>query len=122
MFGRKHHWSLWILLFLIAFITSSCRLFSGSGFTNTTNPTQTPTVTGGAFMPGQNPCEGISGKLEMQLLVGPSEAVGLEPYTFAEIPFQVVKEGDSYRITAAGPVDYYEDVLDRGLGVVLGTI
>jgi hypothetical protein len=117
---HKHPWRIVILLLSFAFITLSCSLFSTLGLTDITNPTPTPTIIGGVYSSTKEskniPCEGLSGTLELQLLVGPSEAVGLEPYTFAEIPFQVVKENNSYLITAAGPIDYYEAVLEADWG------
>jgi hypothetical protein len=120
MVMHKHPWRLWLLLLAFALITLSCSLSSSLGLTDSTNPTPTPTDYIGPFVTeedlAKNPCEGLSGTLELQLLVGPSEAVGLEPYTFAVIPFQVAKEGNSYLITAAGPIDYYEAVLEADWG------
>ena len=52
----------------------------------------------------------------MQLLIGPSEAVGLTPYTFANIPFQVVNVDSSYLVEGGGPVEYYEDILTADWG------
>ena len=34
-------------------------------------------------------CQGLSGALEVELLVGPADAVGLEPVAIGEIPFSV---------------------------------
>ncbi len=117
---QKSVWHLSLILLVMVFATISCSLFNGLGRTSASNPTPTPTEIDGAFVASEstqtNPCEGLAGTLELQLLVGPSEAVGLEPYTFAMIPFQVVKEGNAYLITAAGPVDYYEDVLTADWG------
>jgi hypothetical protein len=61
-------------------------------------------------------CEAVSGTLSLLLLVGPSEAVGLSPYTFAEIPFQVVREGNSNIVEGGGPIEYYEDILTADWG------
>lgn len=117
---QKLSWRFWITLLLFTFTSLSCSVFSNFGQSDTADPTPTPTIFGGGVIatesPVSGPCEGVSGTLELQLLVGPSEAVGLEPYTFAKIPFQVVKNGDSYLITAAGPVDYYEDILTADWG------
>jgi hypothetical protein len=119
MFNQKKRWRLWAILVPVCFLTLSCSLFSGLG--NTVAPTPTPTTIGGGGIvvteqEPQNPCEGVTGKLELQLLVGPSEAVGLEPMTYAEIPFSTVVEGNSYLITSGGPVDYYEDVYEAEWG------
>jgi hypothetical protein len=48
--------------------------------------------------------------LELQLLVGPSEAVGLDPYAIGEIPFSVVSNEEPNLIKGANTISY-EDVL-----------
>ncbi|MGC9385276.1 MAG: hypothetical protein ACP5D6_11810 [Kosmotogaceae bacterium] len=55
----------------------------------------------------ENPCEGVSGTLELQILVGPSEVVGLTPTTVGQIPFNVVSDGNIYNIEGGGPFDYF---------------
>ena len=83
-----------------------------------TTPTPTPFIggaPGGVEPPETNRCEALSGELEMLVLVGPSEAVGLEPYAVGEIPFSVVSEGGSYVVQGGGSVSY-EDVLQEEWG------
>ncbi len=43
---------------------------------------------------GSATCQDLSGVLEVELLVGPADAVGLEPVTIGEIPFSVVSGGE----------------------------
>ena len=73
-------------------------------------PTPTPTVVAGQVEPPQDTsrCEGLSGAFEMQLLVGPSDAVGLEPFAVGEIPFSVDATGDSYTVQGANNISYQE--------------
>ncbi len=47
---------------------------------------------------------------EVQLLVGPSEAVGLEPYAIGEIPFSVVSNEEPFFIEGTNSIAY-DDVL-----------
>jgi hypothetical protein len=111
------------LIIIIGCFISACRLFSGLApspaltESSTASPTLTPTIeSAGKFTPEPNPCDGLSGSLKLELLIGPSDAVGLEPFTFADIPFVVVREGDSYRVTGGGPIQYYEDVYQAEWG------
>jgi hypothetical protein len=58
-----------------------------------------------------NICNGLSGNFEMQILVGPSDAVGLEPFGVGFIPFTVEFDQDLYLVKGEGTIDY-EDVLE----------
>jgi len=107
---QKNRWGLWTAIALACSMTLGCGLFSRFGFNTTSKATR------GGENTGSNPCEGLSGTLELQLLIGPSEAVGLEPYTMAEIPFVVKTEGDVLLIKGGGPVQYYEDILEAEWG------
>jgi hypothetical protein len=51
----------------------------------------------------------------MQILVGPSEAVGMEPVAVGDIPFSVVSEGEEYIVQGGGAISYQE-VLEREWG------
>lgn len=112
--------SLLVISLLLAAITVGCGLPSSQGTEDSTNATPTPTkITGQVIVTpdnSQNICDGLAGTLEMQLLIGPSEAVGLSPYTFATIPFQVVQEGSIYFVEGGGAVEYYEDLLTADWG------
>lgn len=110
---------------LIPVILMACSLFGGT----TSRPTQTIAVTetpsplpGGAGSPGaENPCEDLSGGLEMQILVGPSDAVGLEPVAVGELPFSVTAEGESYPVQGGGTLQY-EDTLTADWGTYTATM
>lgn len=73
----------------------------------TATATSTPTATPMAGpLPAANRCEGLSGKLEIQVLVGPAEAVGLEPIAVGSVPFAVTASGSSYLVEGQGPISY----------------
>lgn len=46
----------------------------------------------------------------MRVLVGPAEAVGLEPHAVGNIPFGVVTSQEPYVVEGGGPISY-EDIL-----------
>ncbi len=80
--------------------------------------TPTPTITIGdistpTFTPNPNPCEGLSGVIEMQILVGPGEAVGLEPYAVGSIPFTVKSEGEAFVIEGGGAIAYQQTLVEE---------
>jgi hypothetical protein len=80
--------------------------------------TPTPTITGGGSDPPQpssNRCEGLSGELEMHVLVGPSEVVGLEPLAVGNIPFSVVSGEGANIVQGSGSISY-QNVLEEDWG------
>jgi hypothetical protein len=54
----------------------------------------------------------LTGSLELQVLVGPSEAVGLEPHAVGDIPFSVTSDAPPYTIQGGGPVDYADILVE----------
>ena len=60
-------------------------------------------------------CDGLGGNIEMQVLVGPSEVVGLEPLAIGTIPFTVRSDGEVNLIEGGGLIDY-QDVLEKEWG------
>jgi hypothetical protein len=121
----RRYGSRWLLLINLTLI---CSFLTGCGILSRTNlnpqPGSNPTPTAteilgaqpGTKIPTQNPCQGLEGSLDLQILVGPSEAVGLEPVTVGEIPFVVLQEGDSYLVEGGGPLQSYSDVLTANWG------
>ena len=118
MISRKTHLILWTVLIMVGFLVSGCNLLSSPADSNTATPTPTTLNGRGMGEPDAptNPCDGLTGTLELQLLVGPSEAVGLTPYTMANIPFQVTGEDGVYLVQGNGATEYYEDVLEAEWG------
>ncbi len=109
-----------IIVIIFAFSVLGCSKSSSTEQEGEESPTSTPTESGGMVVasvtPSQNSCQGLSGKLELQILVGPSEAVGLEPVTVGEIPFMVVDEGGNYVVEGGGQLESYSDVLTAAWG------
>lgn len=75
----------------------------------TATPTRTPAPEGAAAPPtAESPsgCAGLQGELEVQVLVGPAEAVGMEPVAVGSVPFIVDTDGPPYTVEGAAPVTY----------------
>jgi hypothetical protein len=51
-------------------------------------------------------CAGLAGSLEIQILVGPAEAVGLEPVAVGSVPFAVTTSAPPYLVQGQGPIAY----------------
>ena len=74
-------------------------------------PTCTATPTGAPLPVATTPapesrCEGLAGLLEIRVLVGPAEVVGLEPVAVGSVPFAVTTSGTPYLIEGQGPITY----------------
>jgi len=87
----------------------------GCSISPTVNPTPTPTESGSPISSSINLCNGLSGELEMQILVGPAEIVGLEPIAVGNIPFSVIIDGGTNVVSGSGTISY-QDVLEREWG------
>jgi hypothetical protein len=84
------------------------------------NPEPTPTFTPVVVLVTPTPtpssrCQDLSGNFEMQILVGPSDAVGLEPHAVGDIPFSVVSASEPYLIEGSNQLDY-SDILTEEWG------
>lgn len=84
--------------------------------------TPSPTPTAGPVMQPPTPspsvasrCQGLAGTLEVQVLVGPAEAVGLEPVAVGQVPFAVTTEQAPYQVTGQAPIAY-EATLEKEWG------
>lgn len=97
------------ILSIVIFVMA-CSLTSNPSLTPTPTPTSTVVV---PLVVTPSPkqesrCEDLSGTLEIQVLVGPADAAGLEPFAVGEIPFSVQSEGGTYRVQGGGPISYQE--------------
>ena len=82
----------------------------------TATPTPTPMSGGaGTVTVEANPCAGLSGEIETQVLVGPSDAVGLEPVAVGQVPFAVTTAEAPYLVSGGGHTSY-ADILAREWG------
>jgi len=123
MKNRKNQWWARITIGIAIITILGCNILSGSGSVPDSNskPVPSPTSTESAVMPVINPdsksnrCEGLSGTLELKVLVGPSDAVGLEPVAIGEIPFTIQNDGESYSVQGGGALTYNE-VLEEEWG------
>jgi len=66
-------------------------------------------------------CQGLSGALEVQVLVGPAEAVGLEPVSVGDVPFSVISQEAPYWVEGQAPI-VYEAVLEEKWGTYTVTM
>lgn len=120
---RKARQLLFVIGLVIILLTLACSLTGNGAETEDPGqmPTDTPTPTpiaGGEVPPtkaSENQCDGLGGTLELQVLVGPAEAVGLEPVAMGDIPFSVSSEGGVYLIEGGNSISY-EDVLASDWG------
>lgn len=81
--------------------------------------TPTPTEPAGILLPTEeetNRCAGLAGNLEVQILVGPSEAVGMEPLALGIVPFSVIAQEGVYSIEGGGPISFEEQVYEEAWG------
>jgi hypothetical protein len=121
----KNHLKIWgnpIVILGLAIIVTACSQSGDNNATLSPSPTITATPTaviGDSSLPtptlAPNRCDGLGGYLEMQVLVGPSEVVGLEPLAIGNIPFTVTPDGEAYLIEGGGLIDY-QDVLEKEWG------
>ena len=114
----KKHFIFRVFLLMVGSLITGCNLLSRPVDRLTATPTPTTLPGGGVGQPEapRNPCEGLTGTLDLQLLVYPSEAVGLTPFTMASIPFTVTGEDGVYLVQGNGQTEYYEDVLEEEWG------
>jgi hypothetical protein len=88
--------------------------------TATMTPSPTPTAEPVVLPATPSPavasrCQGLSGTLEVQVLVGPAEAVGLEPVAVGDVPFRVTTQQAPYWVEGQAPITY-EAVLAEAWG------
>ena len=86
--------------------------------TATATLTPTPLSGGDLTSPDEaSRCEGLTGELEIQVLVGPAEIVGLEPVAVGSVPFVTTSSG----VEGQGAISY-EDVLPQDWGTYAVTL
>jgi hypothetical protein len=56
--------------------------------------------------PPSSRCEGLAGDIEIQVLVGPAEAVGMEPEAVGDAPFSVVSSEPPYLVQGGSSIAY----------------
>jgi hypothetical protein len=133
----KNVWPLLVILPLAAFSVRCSPVADEATLTPTPTPTSTPTpsseepvqspsptptevLAGGAAVPAPStpaasPCDGLSGAIEVRVLVGPAAAVGLEPFSVGSVDFTVSSDGAPYVVEGQGHISY-EDMLTEVWG------
>jgi hypothetical protein len=88
----------------------------------TAAPTSAPTVTptppaasrpAPTSEPPTSPCAGLSGEIEVQVLVGPAEAVGLEPTAVGAVPFAVTTDQAPFAVQGGGDISYADVLVEK---------
>ena len=101
-----------LLILIMVVLSASCS--SGPAISEVPTSTPTPTKVIQVAPPTQTKtpsrCAGLGGELEIQVLVGPAEVVGLTPYSVGSIPFSVTSDEVPYIIQGGGSFDY-DDIL-----------
>lgn len=111
-------WTKLSLVWGLLLAITACNPATNSTATPTLTSTATPTATSGDSIlpsPSPNRCDGLDGQLEMQVLIGPSEVVGLEPLAIGAIPFTVTPGADAYNVAGVGAI-FYQEVLEKEWG------
>lgn len=85
------------------------------------SPSTTTPAGGAGLLPSPSAtsidrCAGLTGEIEMQVLVGPSEAVGMDPVAVGRIPFTVAEESGVHRVQGGGPLLFENQVFEAEWG------
>jgi hypothetical protein len=103
------------LTLIMAVLIAGCSSISE---TQAVEITPTPTITpvpevAPSITPVASACEGLSGTLEVMILAGPAEVVGLEPYTIGHIPFMVESQDGINIVQGGGPISYADILVEE---------
>jgi hypothetical protein len=93
--------------------TATQTLASLPDLTSTPTPTSIPQNIPPTAENPASKCAGLSGYIEMSVLVGPSDAVGLEPVAVGNIPFSVVSDQSPYIVQGGGPITYADTLVEE---------
>ena len=111
---RNFHRRVFLMVLLIL-VLSSC--WSQSAPINNPTVTPTPTQVNQEVLPTNTPvpseCLGLVGELEIQVRVGPADAVGLEPHSVGYLPFAITTEKEPYLIQGSGDLNYNDILVDE---------
>jgi hypothetical protein len=72
-------------------------------------------------IPSTTRCQDLAGQIEVKILVGPADAVGLEPVAVGMVPFAVVSDQTPYLVEGSGAI-FYDDVLVEEWGTYAVTL
>ena len=82
---------------------------------NEATPTPTTVPQEGIETPDIPPsqCEALQANLEMLILVGPADAVGLEPLSVGNLPFSVTTTDAPYLVQGGGDLNYADMLVEE---------
>jgi len=109
-----------VFVFISTFILYACTTTPSAApevdHSDLSSPTPTE-IAGGLPVTPECPdhFNGLTGSLEVQVLVGPAEAVGLEPTAIGEVPFAVISPSAPYILEGTNAINY-ESVLEEQWG------
>lgn len=116
--SRSQGWLI-ILVLICMMVIAACSQAPEPDLPLAATPTPSPSGGDGPLLEPTaefaSRCQGLSGELEMLVLVGPAEAAGLEPFAIGVIPFSVQSNAGAHSIQGGGPISYQE-VLTREWG------
>lgn len=119
MFSEKNLWQIRITIMFALITILGCNIFSGRESIMELEITPTPTTPSSILSPTKSGpssrCKDLSGSLELQVLVGPGDAVGLESFVVGEIPFSIHEVGESFSVQGGDSLNYHE-VLEEEWG------
>jgi hypothetical protein len=116
MISKKDPWYVRITIGFTLITMLGCNIFSGRGSVPDLEITPTQILPGADLLtPEPGHCKGLSGSLEFQVLVGPGDAVGLEPIVVGDIPFSVQEDGGLFLVEGRDSLNYH-DVLEEEWG------
>ncbi len=112
-----------ILILAILFISACGNTDLGATGQPSSTPTPTELVAVDPPTPTipPSPCQGLAGELEVQILVGPAEAVGLAPVSVGSVSFAVTTDQQPYLVEGSGGL-VYEDILIKEWGTYTVTM
>lgn len=88
-------------------------IIPGGGTSPTKEPTREPTVEVTAIPTDEpSPCEGLSGSIEVRILVGPAAVVGLETHAVGSVPFSVTPGGPPYGVEGGGHISFHDQLIE----------
>lgn len=99
-----------IIGILVLLLISAC---GNSASTATPTPTILVIEEPVATTPPHSLCEGLAGELEIQVLVGPADAVDLTPVAVGSIPFTVTTNEEPYPIEGNGGFEFADILVEE---------
>ena len=103
-----------IVILILLVIISSCSSPVPADDDSLVTPTPTEVISEAPATPEipSSPCEGRAWEIEVQVLVGPADAVGLSPHSVGSIPFSATTDEIPFLVEGGGDLDYGEILVE----------